>query len=41
MSPDQLVGLLMLIADLRLQINAQAAEIEALRAQVAEQPASG
>lgn len=39
MNANQLVGLLMLIADLRLQVNAQAVEIEALRAQLSEQPA--
>jgi hypothetical protein len=36
MNHDQLAALLMLMADLRLQIAAQAAEIAALREQVAD-----
>lgn len=32
MSPDQLVALLMLLADLRLQLAQQAAELDQLRA---------
>lgn len=36
MNPEQLVGLLMLIADLRLQIAAQAADIARLQSELAD-----
>lgn len=39
-NPDQLIGLLMLMADLRLQIAAQATEIARLQAELANQATS-
>lgn len=40
MTPDQVAALLLLIADLRMQITAQAAEIDRLHALSSHQPLS-